>query len=181
MSLANAADITQFWREAWPNKWFVANEAFDREIRTRFLTTHEAAARGELAAWQESPEGTLALLILLDQFPRNMFRGAAGAFATDALARGIAEKALMQGFDRLVGAVMRLFFYLPFMHSEALADQDRCLQLFGTLGDAEQLKYAVIHRDIIRRFGRFPHRNDVLGRATTPTEQRFLDEGGFAG
>jgi len=175
------ADIIQFWRDAGPDKWFAANECFDREIRTRFLTSHEAASRGELAPWEDSPGGALALLILLDQFPRNMFRGAARAFATDALARRIAEKALTRGFDRSVDGAMRPFFYLPFMHSEALVDQDRCLQLFGALGDAEQLKYAVIHRDIIWRFGRFPHRNDILGRATTPAERRFLDEGGFAG
>jgi uncharacterized protein (DUF924 family) len=181
MSLAAPAHVIQFWRDAGPDKWFVAKEAFDHEIGTRFLTTHEAAARGELARWQESPEGTLALLILLDQFPRNMFRGAARAFATDPLARSIAEKALARGFDKSVDQALRLFFYLPFMHSETLADQDRSLELFEGLGDAEQLKYAVIHRDIIRRFGRFPHRNDVLGRAATPAERSFLDEGGFAG
>ena len=181
MSLATPADITQFWRDAGPDKWFVANDGFDREIRTRFLTTHEAASRGELASWEDHPEGVLALLILLDQFPRNMFRCAARAFATDALARRIAEKALARDFDRLVDEVMRLFFYLPFMHSEELADQDRCLQLFAMLGDAEQLRYAVTHRDIILRFGRFPNRNGLLGRVTTPAEQRFLDEGGFAG
>jgi len=181
MSLADPREISEFWRDVGPDKWFVANEAFDREIRTRFRTTHEVAAHGELAAWEESSEGALALVILLDQFPRNMFRGAARAFATDALARRVAENALVRNFDPLVHEAMRLFFYLPFMHSEALADQDRSLQLFGALGNVEQLKYAVIHRDIISRFGRFPHRNDVLGRATTPAERIFLEEGGFAG
>jgi uncharacterized protein (DUF924 family) len=181
MSLAAPPEITEFWRNAGPDKWFVANEDFDHEIRTRFLTTHEAAARGELAPWEQSPQGALALLILLDQFPRNMFRHTARAFATDANARRLAENALTLSFDRSVDEAVRPFIYLPFMHSEALADQDRCLQLFGALGDAEQLKYAVVHREIISRFGRFPHRNLVLGRVTTPAEQRFIDEGGFAG
>lgn len=180
MSIPFPAEIIQFWRDAGPDKWFAADEAFDREVRTRFLPAHEAAARGEFAAWEESPEGALALLILLDQFPRNIFRRSPHAFAADPLARRVAEMALARGFDRAVDEAMRLFFYLPFMHSEALADQDRSLQLFEALGDAEQVKYAIIHRDIIARFGRFPHRNRALGRATTPAEQRFLDEGGFA-
>jgi uncharacterized protein (DUF924 family) len=177
MNLAAPPEIVQFWRDAGPDKWFAANEAFDREIRTRFLTTYEAAARGDLAVWEGRPEEGLALLILLDQFPRNMFRGAARAFASDPLARQVAEMALARGFDQSVDKAMRLFCYLPFMHSEALADQDRSLQLFEALGDAEQLNYAIIHRDIIARFGRFPHRNGVLGRVTTPAERRFLDEG----
>ena len=181
MTIAAPAEIIQFWRDAGPDRWFAADEAFDREIRTRFLATHEAASRGELAAWEESPEQALALVILLDQFPRNIFRRSAHAFATDPLARRVADEALARGFDRSAEKDMRLFFYLPFMHSEALADQDRSLRLFEALGDAEQVKYAIIHRDIIARFGRFPHRNRVLGRATTPAEQRFLDEGGFAG
>jgi uncharacterized protein (DUF924 family) len=181
MNTISPAEIIQFWREAGPDKWFAANDAFDREIRARFLAAHEAAARGELAAWEEKPEDALALLILLDQFPRNIFRRSAHAFATDPLARRAAEQALARGFDRAVDKDLRLFFYLPFMHSEALADQDRSLRLLEALGDAEQKKYAVIHRDIIARFGRFPHRNRVLGRITTPEEKRFLDEGGFAG
>ncbi|HLH48863.1 MAG TPA: DUF924 family protein [Roseiarcus sp.] len=181
MILAAPGEIIQFWREAGSDKWFAADEAFDREIRARFLAAHEAAARDELAAWEERPQDALALLILLDQFPRNIFRRSAHAFAADPLARRAAAKALAHGFDRATDKALRLFFYLPFMHSEALADQDRSLLLFEALGDAEQLKYAVIHRDIIARFGRFPHRNRVLGRVTTPEEQRFLDEGGFAG
>ena len=127
------------------------------------------------------PEGALALLILLDQFPRNMFRGAARAFATDPLARAIAAGALLKGFDAQVPPEMRGFFYLPFMHSEDLADQERCVALYQAAGDADGLKWAQEHADIIRRFGRFPHRNAVLGRASTPEEQAFLDSGGFAG
>jgi uncharacterized protein (DUF924 family) len=181
MSVAPSAEIIQFWRNAGPDKWFVADETFDFEIRTRFLSLHEAAAHGAFASWEGNPQGALALLILCDQFPRNMFRAAPRAFATDSHARRIADKAIALGFDRKADELMRPFFYLPFMHSEALTDQDRSLLLFQALGDAEHLRHAVIHQDVIRRFGRFPHRNCVLGRVTTLAERRFLDEGGFAG
>lgn len=175
------ADIVAFWREAGPKKWFTKDLAFDDEIRRRFLVTHEAAAAGKLSAWEAGAEGTLALLILLDQFPRNMFRGQARAYATDPMARAIAAGALVRGFDAQVEPEMRGFFYLPFEHSEDLADQERCIALHKAIGDAEGLKWAEIHHDIIRRFGRFPHRNAALGRSTTPEEQAFLDAGGFAG
>ena len=181
MSDAALAEIVSFWRQAGPDKWFEADEDFDRTIRSRFLAIHEAAARGELAAFEERAEGALALLILLDQFSRNMFRNSARAFATDHLARAVADRALARGFDQETEATMRPFFYLPFMHSELLADQDRCLQLYEAFGDPEQLKFAVTHRDIIAKFGRFPHRNRVLGRETTPAEREFLEGGGFAG
>ncbi|HWG04158.1 MAG TPA: DUF924 family protein, partial [Beijerinckiaceae bacterium] len=149
MSVASSTEIVHFWREAGPDRWFAADGAFDVAIRTRFLSAHEAAARLELVAWEENAEGALALLILLDQFPRNMFRGSAHAFATDPLARWVANQALARGFDRSTDPTMRQFFYLPFMHSEDLADQDRSLQLYEELGEVEQLKYAVSHRDII--------------------------------
>ena len=181
MSDAALAEIVSFWRQAGPDKWFEADEDFDRTIRSRFLAIHEAAARGELAAFEESAEGALALLILLDQFSRNMFRNSARAFATDYLARALADRALARGFDQEADTTMRPFFYLPFMHSELLADQDRCLQLYEAFGDLEQLRFAVTHRDIIAKFGRFPHRNRVLGRETTPAEREFLEGGGFAG
>ncbi len=181
MANAAIADIVSFWREAGPEKWFEKDDDFDLTIRSRFLAIHEAAARGELAAFEDSAEGALALLILLDQFPRNMFRNSARAFATDHLARAVADRALARGFDQETGATMRPFFYLPFMHSELLADQDRCLRLYEAFGDPEQLKFAVTHRDIIAKFGRFPHRNRVLCRETTPAEREFLDSGGFAG
>ncbi len=181
MSDAALAEIVSFWRAAGPDKWFEADEDFDRTIRSRFLAIHEAAARGELAAFEESAEGALALLILLDQFSRNMFRNSARAFATDHLARAIADHALARGFDQETEATMRPFFYLPFMHSELPADQDRCLRLYEAFGEPEQLKFAVTHRDIIVKFGRFPHRNRVLGRETTPAEREFLEGGGFAG
>jgi uncharacterized protein (DUF924 family) len=142
---------------------------------------HEAAAAGRLSAWESTAEGTLALLILLDQFPRNMFRDSARAFATGPLARSIAAGALVRGFDAQVPADMRSFFYLPFEHSEDMADQERALALYKAAGNADNLKWAELHADIIRRFGRFPHRNAVLGRVTTAEEQAFLDGGGFAG
>jgi uncharacterized protein (DUF924 family) len=126
------------------------------------------------------PEGALGLVILLDQFPRNMFRGSAQAFATDPLARAAANRALARGFDQATDEMMRPFFYLPFMHSELLADQDRCLRLHEAFGDPELLKYATNHRDIVMKFGRFPHRNCAMGRDTTPAELQFLDGGGFA-
>jgi uncharacterized protein (DUF924 family) len=173
-------DVIAFWRDAGPSRWFKKDEAFDREFRDRFIASHEAAARGDLDNWQRSPDGALALCILLDQFPRNSFRGSPRMFATDAKARDIARSALQSGFDQQTDQELRQFFYLPFMHSEQLADQELCVQLTAPLGE-DSAKYARMHRDIIARFGRFPHRNPVLGRDTTPEEQRFLDEGGFGG
>lgn len=179
--IASPQSVVAFWQEAGPDKWYRKDDAFDRDIRERFLATHEAAALGKLADWEENSEGALALMILLDQFPRNMFRGSARAFATDPLARAITHRALKKGFDGDVPPDMRGFFYLPFQHSENLADQERSLALYRTLGDEDNMKWADIHADIIRKFGRFPHRNDVLGRQTTDEEQAFLDGGGFKG
>jgi uncharacterized protein (DUF924 family) len=179
--LASSAEIVDFWRDAGPDRWFKKDAAFDDEIRQRFLRHHEAAAAGKLADWEKTADGALALLILLDQFPRNMFRGEARAFATDPLARAIAAGALVRGFDSQVPVEMRGFFYLPFEHSENLADQERAVAFYKAIGDADGLKWAELHTDIIRRFGRFPHRNAVLGRAMTPEEQAFLDGGGFLG
>ena len=181
MSDVTPAEIVSFWREAGPGRWFEQDDDFDLSIKSRFLAMHEAAARGELAAFEESAEGALALAILLDQFSRNMFRAAARAFATDPLARAVADRAIARGFDQATDEALRQFFYLPFMHSELLADQDRSVQLYAALGDADLSSYALAHRDIITKFGRFPHRNRLLGRETTPAEQEFLDAGGFAG
>jgi uncharacterized protein (DUF924 family) len=180
-ALANAAEIIAFWREAGPEKWFNKDVAFDAAIRARFLNTHLAAAKGELGGWESSAEGAYALLLLLDQFPRNLFRGSAQAFATDAQALAIAERAIARGFDKSLEGPERRFFYLPHMHSEELADQERCIALCEAANDPEGVKFAIIHRDIIRDFGRFPHRNPVLGRKTTPQEQAFLESGGFSG
>jgi uncharacterized protein (DUF924 family) len=181
MNTHSPAEIVDFWRAAGPQKWFVRDDALDRSVRERFLALHEAAARVEFASWEQACIPSLALVILLDQFPRNMFRGSAHAFATDPLARAVAGRALVRGFDQATDEMMRPFFYLPFMHSEELADQDRSVRLYTALGAPEQLKFAILHRDIIIKFGRFPHRNRVMGRETTPAEQAFLDGGGFAG
>jgi uncharacterized protein (DUF924 family) len=178
---ATPADIIAFWREAGPERWFKKDAGFDDEIRSRFLETHEAAAAGRLADWEKTADGALALIILLDQFPRNMFRGEPRAFAGDPLARAIAAGALVRGYDAQVPDTMRGFFYLPFEHSENIADQERAVAFYKAVGDTDGVKWAEIHADIIRRFGRFPHRNAVLGRATTLEEQAFLDGGGFSG
>jgi uncharacterized protein (DUF924 family) len=178
---ATADEVVSFWRAAGPDRWFNKDTDFDEEIGQRFLDSYEAAAAGQLSDWEQNAQGALALLILLDQFPRNMFRGDARAFATDPLARAVAAGAIVHGFDSQVPAEMRGFFYLPFQHSEDLADQERSIAFYKAIGDVENLKWAELHADIIRRFGRFPHRNAVLGRTTTPEEQAFLDGGGFAG
>ena len=174
-----ASDVVQWWRKAEAH-WFSHDADFDRRFTERFLPLHEAAARGDLAGWAATPEGALALLILLDQFPRNAFRGSARMYATDPQAREIARQAQAAGHPARVEAGLRLFFGLPFTHSEDLADQDLavCLQ---TPAGGDALRFAKGHRDIVRRFGRFPHRNALLGRATTPEEQAFLDGGGFSG
>jgi uncharacterized protein (DUF924 family) len=179
--IATPDQILAFWRAAGPDKWFEPDDVFDDEIRAQFVPTYEAAARGALDHWQESADGALALLVLLDQFPRNLFRGEARAYATDARARAIADRAVDRAIDREFPTEERQFFYLPFMHSEDLADQERCVALYCNSDDAQGLRHAEIHADIIRRFGRFPHRNRALGRATTPEEQGFLDSGGFSG
>jgi uncharacterized protein (DUF924 family) len=174
-------DVLAFWREAGSERWYTPDPGFDTSVRERFLTLWQDAAAGRLSSWEASDDGALALIIVLDQFPRNMFRGDAKAFASDALARDVAARALERGVDRRVEPSLLQFLYLPFMHSEELADQIRCVLLFQGGSDQENLRYAEIHADIIRRFGRFPHRNHVLGRATTAEEQAFLDAGGFSG
>ncbi|CAN7363791.1 DUF924 family protein [Variovorax paradoxus] len=178
--LPTARDIVGFWRQAGPERWFAKNEAFDAQFRERFLAAHEAAARGELDHWAQGAEGALALLVLLDQFPRNTWRGNARMLATDAKALAIARQAIEAGLDLKTDEELRRFFYLPFMHSESLDDQQRSVELNAAL-NANTQRFAVLHRDIIARFGRFPHRNKLLGRTSTAEEQRFLDEGGFAG
>ena len=159
-------------------KWFRGGAAFDADCRTRWQDAHFAAARRECDDWLSDADGALALVLLLDQIPRNIFRGSAHAFATDPLALHMASRALDAGFDARVEPALRFFFYLPFEHSEALADQQRAVDLFTALGDANLLGYAVAHRDVIARFGRFPHRNAALGRINTPDEQAWLDAGG---
>jgi uncharacterized protein (DUF924 family) len=174
-------DIVGFWTSAGPQRWYARSAAFDEAIRLKFEPTHHAAARGDYDGWAETPEGALALLILLDQFPRNLYRRSAHAFGTDPKARAVARRATAAGFHRKVAPELAQFFILPFEHSEDMADQDAGLVIARDLGDPEVLKWVEIHRDIILRFGRFPHRNACLGRVTMPEEQAFLDDGGFAG
>jgi uncharacterized protein (DUF924 family) len=181
MAFAPSA-VIDVWKAAGPAKWFAKSPAFDQSLRAHFEYPHFRAAGGGHDDWAETPEGALALLLLLDQIPRNIFRSSAHAFATDGKARKIARDAIAAGHDLATELQLRPFFYLPFEHSEDLADQDfgiDCCQR-GEV-DADTLKWARLHRDIVARFGRFPHRNESLGRATTPAEQAFLDEGGFAG
>jgi len=178
--MSTASEIVRFWRDAGPKFWFVKDETFDGRCRV-FENEHHAAARGELSHWEQDAEGALALLILLDQIPRNIFRKSPHAFATDGLAQAIALRALDRQFDAATDTDLRFFFYMPLEHAEDLPLQDRCVTLFTNLGNPEYLRFAVLHRDIIARFGRFPHRNGVLGRKSTPEELAFLAEGGFAG
>ena len=175
------ADIIAFWREAGHDRWYSKDDAFDAEVCRRFLGLWQCAAAGELASWETGDDGALALVIVLDQFPRNMFRGDARTHASDPLASAVAHRAIDRGVDARIDPVLREFLYLPLMHSEHLGDQLRCIELSRAAGLAESLKWAEHHADIIRRFGRFPHRNQILGRATTPEEQAFLDAGGFSG
>ena len=176
-----ARDVVAFWRSAGERRWFARDAAFDAECATRFLDAHHAAARREFEHWMQDAQGALALTILLDQIPRNVFRNSAHAYATDGLARHYARRAIEAGFDGQVEPALRTFFYLPFEHSEALADQERALALYRAMPGEDADRWVRIHHDIIRRFGRFPHRNAALGRETTPEEQAFLDSGGFAG
>lgn len=174
------AAVVSFWREAGFKAWFAKDDEFDRRFRDTFLAAHEAAAAGKLDGWLDAPESALALLLLLDQFPRNSFRGSPRMFATDAMALERADQALSRGHDQAIEPPLRLFFYLPFGHSEDLADQERAVRCTVGLGD-EASKFAEMHRDIIQRFGRFPHRNVVLGRQSSPEELEFLAAGGFSG
>ncbi len=174
-------EVLAFWREAGPARWYKKDAGFDAVVRSRFLGLWQKAAAGELTSWETSDDGALALVIVLDQFPRNMFRDDVRTYSGDALARDVAARAIARGADlRIEGALLE-FLYMPFMHSEHLADQMRCVELFRRAGDPANLKYAENHAGIIRRFGRFPHRNRVLGRITTSEEQAFLDGGGFSG
>ncbi|THV22513.1 DUF924 family protein [Peteryoungia ipomoeae] len=180
-----ARDVVDFWQKAGREKWFAKDDAFDAAIRENFLDLHFKAARNEVSDWMETAEGALALMILLDQFPRNLFRNSGHAFATDPLALSLAKKSIELGHDTATEPDLAGFFYLPFEHAEDLAEQERCIALFTALtdrgGPKDYLDYAVIHRDVIVRFGRFPHRNPALGRTTTADEQVFLNEGGFKG
>jgi uncharacterized protein (DUF924 family) len=172
--------VIDFWQQAGPKRWFAKDDVFDATFRETFHATHLQAARRELEGWLDSAQGALALLILLDQYPRNAFRGTAHMFATDPLARLYAHRMVDAGLDQQVEPALRAFCYLPFEHSEEAADQQRSVVLNQQL-DANTDRWAKEHARIIERFGRFPHRNDVLARATTDEEREFLKAGGFAG
>lgn len=185
--IAEARSLLDFWFEGEPDRfrkrWFLADPAFDAALRERFRETWEAARAGAREDWAATPLGALALVLALDQLPRNLHRGFALAFATDRKARSVASAALERGFERSLGAVERLFLYLPFEHSESIADQERSVALFeaeaaspGFAGPDGPIAYARRHRDVIRRFGRFPHRNEALGRRSTPDERAWLAE-----
>jgi len=175
------AQVLDFWRQAGPARWFAKDDAFDNDFRDRFADAHEAATDGRLDDWADSADGCLALLILLDQYPRNSFRDTARAFATDDAARALADAAIDRGFDTAVDPALRTFFYLPFMHCEDIGVQELCVALCEEVGDPQVTKFARLHRDLIARFSRFPHRNAIVGRQSTAEELAYLDEGGFIG
>jgi uncharacterized protein (DUF924 family) len=180
--LVGIDEVIAFWRAAGPERWFERDDAFDESCRQRFLLTHEAGARGDLNEWELSAEGALALCLLLDQFPRNMFRGTRRAYQADPVALMVADRAIERGYDKAVEPDFRRFFYLPFAHSEDRGDQERSVTLAETSGDPDVIKWARHHRDIVARFGRFPHRNAILGRASTEEEKAFLaQDGAFRG
>ncbi len=178
--MEQARQVVTFWREAGLGKWFGGGAAFDAQCE-RFRDLHLSASRGEHVGWLDDADGALALLLLLDQIPRNLFRGSAHSYATDPLARQYADRSIDAGHDQAFEPALRAFFYLPFEHSEAMADQDRAVALFEALGNANYLDFAKAHRDVIARFGRFPHRNAALGRDNTAEEQAWLDAGGGFG
>ncbi len=182
--MADAKEIIRFWvEEVGPEGWYNSTEELDAKIQERFGETWERAAAGEYHQWACDPEKSLALLILLDQFPRNMFRGSGRAFVTDRKALCVAKKAMVHGFDMRVPEPQRQFYYLPLMHSESLTDQERCVRLMKTrmpeTGESNLL-HAKAHRDVIRKFGRFPYRNDALDRSPTNQELAYLNAGGYS-
>lgn len=175
-----ARSLIDFWISAGPQAWFAKDLAFDAEFRQRFMDDHMAGARRQLDGWMASAHGALALLLLLDQFPRNAFRDTAHMFATDSLALHFAEQSVERGDISAIDKELRVFLILPFEHSENLQHQEMAVRLCQDL-DSRTLQFAVMHRDIIGEFGRFPHRNEMLGRVTTDAEREFLASGGFRG
>jgi len=176
-------EVNEYWlRTVGPKGWYGGGADLDNDSRARFLPMWDMARAGKLARWMGAPEGLLAFIILTDQFPRNMFRGDARSFATDALARRAASKAIHENWDMRIAEPERQFVYLPLMHSENSTDQNRSVRLFVTRmpeTGADNLLHARAHRAVIRQFGRFPYRNDALGRDTTPAEAAYLAQGGY--
>lgn len=177
---ADAQDVLAFWRAAGPAMWFAKDAVFDRAFHDRFIDRHVVAAGGRLTGWTATAEGALALILLLDQFPRNAFRDTPRMYATDPLARAVADYAIISDHAESFEPMLQMFFYMPFAHSEDLADQNRSVALFRDLPPPSP-EHALRHCDIIRRFGRFPHRNAVLGRTSTPEEVAYLGSGGYSG
>ena len=182
MPIAHPRDILDFWFAAGREKWFDKDPSFDGEIRKRFGDTHMVACDGKLDDWMKDAQGALALVIVLDQFSRNLYREDHRAWVNDDKALRVAREAIRRRFDVEVPITARQWFYLPYMHAEDMAAQRESLHFHATrLDDPESLRFAEIHADIVKRFGRFPHRNAILGRESSPEEQSFLAEGGFAG
>jgi uncharacterized protein (DUF924 family) len=176
VSATTPDELVEFWfSERVRSLWFNATPEFDAELREKYLDVYRAALKGELADWAETAKGALALVICLDQLPLNMLRGKVESFAGEAPSRQIAEAAIEQGFDQSLTDSQKVFLYMPYMHSENVADQDRVLELFDQAGLLDNLRWAKHHRDIVVRFGRFPHRNAVLGRESTAEEQVWLN------
>lgn len=176
MNMLTPQDILDYWyAPEMRSRWFNSTPELDAAIRECFEQTWEAAVRGELNAWLSSPSGCLALEIILDQFPLNMFRGTAKSFSSEHLAIAVAKHAIAQGFDRRIDPAQLAFLYMPLMHSEDLADQDLSVELFAAAGLDNNLRFAKHHREIVRRFGRFPHRNAILGRSSTSEEIDYLN------
>ncbi len=174
-TIAHPAEVLTFWfAETARPLWFAATPDFDEQLRARFLATYRTAAAGRLTDWESTAEGALALVIVLDQFPLNLFRGQPESFATEAAARVVADGAIARGFDQALPPEQRQFLYLPFMHSEALADQERSVRLYQQPGLEDSLRFARHHHALILRFGCFPHRNAILGRASTAEELAYL-------
>lgn len=171
--------VLLFWFETLrPEDWYRSDPGLDDFVRDKLGGLHDVGVRGDLAHWQETPAGALALIILLDQVPRNIHRGSPRSFASDQMARDVLAGALAEGRDKLLTRRKRVFLYLPLMHSEDLAEQDRSVALFTALGIEKNLDYAIRHREVIQKFGRFPHRNAVLGRKSTAGEEEYLAEPG---
>ena len=178
---ADPGEVVKFWLAQSEKTWFTADPAFDAEVRSRFAGLVGEAKAGALNNWADSPEGALALVILLDQMTRNIHRDSAEMFAADDKALAVAKQAIAQGFDKELPKHKRRWLYMPFMHSEDLADQEMSVELFTRSEISGSIPFAIDHADIIRRFGRFPHRNVLLGRPTKPEEDAFLAGGGFSG
>jgi len=174
-------EVLDFWISAGTKKWFRKDCAFDDVIRDRFFNLHREAARGNVDGWAARAEGALALIIVLDQFSRNLHRNSPLAFANDAKALGLSQNAIVRRLDVELPMGVRQWIYMPFQHCEDLEIQKRSIELFSTIDNPEGLKFAIIHRDIIQKFGRFPHRNAVLGRTSSAEELKFLADGGFSG